>query len=58
MKIVIEAIKENEDGSANCIIDMDEEAVKFLIQKALLDVLNEACGEGSKYSVKEEDNEH
>ena len=46
MKITIEALKENEDGSVDAAIYLDEEAKDFLIRKALIDCLNEAIDIG------------
>jgi len=42
MKIEIENIKENEDGSADCSVHMDDEAKDFLIIACLTDAI-EAC---------------
>lgn len=42
MKIEVENIKENEDGSADCIIFLDEEAKNFLIKYAIIASLTEA----------------
>ena len=46
MKITIEALKENEDGSVDIAIHMDEEAKDFLIRKAIIDCLKEAIDIG------------
>jgi hypothetical protein len=42
MKITVESIKENEDGSADCNIYLDEEAKDFLIRYAIIGCLTEA----------------
>lgn len=39
MKITIEEVKENEDGSADAVINFDNEGLKYLIQYAVLDIL-------------------
>jgi hypothetical protein len=48
MEITVKAIKENEDGSADCDIYMDEEAKDFLIRYALIASLTEAIELGRK----------
>ena len=48
MKIEIENIKENEDGSADCVVHMDEEAKDFLIRYALIACLTDAIEAGKK----------
>jgi hypothetical protein len=39
MRITVEEISENEDGSANAVINFDNEGLKYLIQYAVLDIL-------------------
>lgn len=39
MKIVVEEVKENEDGSADAVIHFDNEGLKYLIQYAVIDIL-------------------
>ena len=46
MKITVESIKENEDGSADCIIYIDDEAKNFLIRYAFLACLENAVEKG------------
>ena len=46
MKIEIENIKENEDGSADCSVHMDDEAKGFLIRYALIACLTDAIEAG------------
>jgi len=48
MNITVEEIKENEDGSADCIIHVDEEAKSFLIRYAIIHCLTEAIEFGKK----------
>lgn len=55
MNITIEQIKENEDGSADCIVYLDEEAKSFLIRKALVDSLIEAIEIGKKLTPPTEE---
>lgn len=42
MNITVESIKENEDGSADCIIHIDAEGKDFLIRYAIIASLTEA----------------
>jgi hypothetical protein len=46
MKIEIENIKENDDGSADCNVYMDDEAKSFLIRYALIACLTDAIEKG------------
>lgn len=46
MKINVETVKENEDGSADCSIYLDGEAKDFLIRYALLACLENAIEKG------------
>ena len=46
MKIEIENIKENEDGSADCNIYLDEEAKDFLIRYAIIACITDAIEAG------------
>jgi hypothetical protein len=48
MKITVESIKENEDGSADFNIYLDEEGKDFLIRYALIACLTEAIENGKK----------
>lgn len=45
MILTVVELKENEDGSAICTFDMDEEAKQFLLQYALEKLLTEAVKE-------------
>jgi hypothetical protein len=58
MKIDVQTIKENADGSFSCVVDIDEESMDKLIAKALVDSIRASCEEAEKYVIKEEDNEH
>lgn len=46
MKIELEAIKENEDGSADFNVSMDEEAKEFLLRYALIACITDAIEAG------------
>ena len=48
MKIEIENIKENDDGSADCNVHMDDEAKDFLIRYALIACITDAIEAGKK----------
>lgn len=48
MKIEIECVKENEDGSADVVVNFDEEGARFLIERGLLDALREAMDNKEK----------
>lgn len=54
MKIEIECVKENEDGSADCNIFMDDEARNYLIRYALINSLTDAIESGKKATPPEE----
>ena len=46
MKIEIENIKENEDGSADCNVYLDADAKDFLIRYAIIACLTDAIEAG------------
>lgn len=46
MNITIETVKENEDGSADCVIHVDKESKDFLIRYAIIACLTEAIEAG------------
>ena len=46
MNIPIESVKENEDGSADCNVFLDEEAKDFLIRYAIVACLTDAIEAG------------
>lgn len=54
MKFTLKEVKENEDGSANAVIDLDNEAREYLLNYAIIHMLKDAIAEGSLYQVKEE----
>ena len=39
MKITVQEVKENEDGSADAVINFDNEGLKYLLQYAVIDIL-------------------
>ena len=55
MKIEIKTIKENEDGSADCNVYMDDEAKDFLIRYAIIACLTEAIEKGKIATPTEEE---
>lgn len=50
MKIDFQVVKENEDGSADCILDMDKDAVQVLINFGFVTMLSKAIEEGKLYT--------
>ena len=54
MKIEIESIKENDDGSADCSVHMDDEAKDFLIRYALIACITDAIEAGKIATPTEE----
>ena len=58
MNITVESIKENEDGSADCSIVIDEGAKNFLIRYALIHCMMEAAEFGEKATPPEGQDEH
>ena len=54
MKIELEHIKENEDGSADFSINLDDEAIAFLIRKAIIDCVKEGIEAGKLATPTEE----
>lgn len=54
MKIELDHYKENEDGSADFNVTLDDEAIAFLIRKALLDCIKEGIEAGKKATPTEE----
>ena len=53
MKFTISKINENEDGSANVVLDLDNEAREYLINYAFIRMLKDAVAEGKLYKVEE-----
>jgi hypothetical protein len=39
MKITVEIVKENKDGSANAKVDFDKEGLEMLVQEGLLSII-------------------
>ncbi len=54
MKFTINTISENEDGSANVVLDLDNEAREYLLNYAFIRMLKDAIAEGNLYKVEEE----
>jgi hypothetical protein len=54
MKIEIENIKENEDGSADCNVFLDDEAKDFLIRYAIIACITDAIEAGKLATPTEE----
>ena len=50
MKIDFQVVKENEDGSADCTLDMDKDAVQVLINFGFVTMLSKAVEEGKLYT--------
>jgi hypothetical protein len=42
MEIKVKVIKENKDGSADAMVNFDEEGLEFLVQEGLLSLINQA----------------
>jgi len=57
MKVEATIIKENEDGSADLEISLDEEGKTFLINFAFVEMLKKAIDEGKKYTPKPDEGE-
>mgnify|MGYP000044028036 FL=1 len=53
MKFTLNTISENEDGSANVVLDLDNEAREYLLNYAFIRMLKDAIEEGSLYKVEE-----
>jgi len=54
MKIELENYKENEDGSADFNVNLDQEAIEFLVRKAILDCIKEGIEMGKTATPTEE----
>jgi len=39
MKLVIEVVKENEDGSADAVVHFDKEALGMLVEEGVISIL-------------------
>jgi hypothetical protein len=53
MKLTVHTISENEDGSANVVLDLDNEAREYLMNYAFIRMLKDAVAEGKLYKVEE-----
>jgi hypothetical protein len=64
MNITLKIIKENEDGSANAMVDFDKEGLEFLVQEGLMSVMeqyvkqNKNAQEGQKLREEMEISHH
>ena len=54
MKFTVHTISENEDGSANVVLDLDNEAREYLMNYAFIRMLKDAVAEGKLYKVEED----
>ena len=54
MKIDLELYKENEDGSADFSVNLDDEAIEFLVRKAIIDCIKEGIEAGKAATPTEE----
>lgn len=54
MKFEIQMYKENEDGSADCSVNLDEEAKEFLIRYAIVACIKEGIENGKLLTPTEE----
>ena len=52
MKIQVEILKENKDGSANAQVDFDKEGLEVLVQWGLVSLLTKAVDE---YRVRDDE---
>jgi hypothetical protein len=55
MKFTISKINENEDGSANVVLDLDNEAREYLMNYAFIHMLKQAIDEGKLYKAEDKD---
>ncbi len=53
MKFTVTELKENEDGSANVVLDLDNEAREYLINYAFIHMMKDAIAEGKLYKPEE-----
>jgi len=49
MNVTVEMIKELPDGSALCVLELDKEAVQFLIGEGFLAVIRRALDSSESY---------
>jgi len=57
MKIDFQVVKENEDGSADCTLDMDKDAMQVLINFGFVTMLSKSIEEGKLYTPEYADKE-
>ena len=64
MEIKIQIVKENDDGSADAVVNFDKEGLEFLVQEGMLSILkqyieqNKNAQEGIKLRKEMEINHH
>jgi hypothetical protein len=52
MKIQVEVVKENEDGSADALVHFDKEGLEILVQYGIIAILVQAIDEFSEKKGK------
>ena len=57
MKIEVIKFNENEDGSADCSFETDQEGKEALLRYGLMALLKEAIAQGQSLAVSEKENE-
>ena len=57
MKIEVVVIKDNEDGSVTCTVEMDEDSITHLIRYGLIKSIEEAIELAEKEYAPREENE-
>jgi hypothetical protein len=58
MNVTVEMLKELPDGSALCTLDLDKEAVQFLIGEGFLTIMRRALDSSESYVKPELLEEH
>jgi hypothetical protein len=53
MQIKVSEFKENEDGSANVMVDFDNEAREYLLNYGFIHMLKEAVEQGKQYKAED-----
>jgi len=48
MKLVIEIVKENEDGSADAVVHFDKEALGMLVEEGVISILRKYIAQQKK----------
>ena len=54
-EIEVTMVKENEDGSADCTLNLNPPALRYLLNFAFVSTLKAAISEGKRYTPKDED---